>query len=198
MNGQERLAFLTTNYHRLQNLRFAPVFLLFIAGHWFHPTGVSVFMAVTGLCLVLAGCVVWYRLLSAFYQRRYGTVEDMPLEERPSDNSRLILLLVLPLAYFVYRAGENIPNIPVLLVPLYMLSEGLSISNIEIRRSYHFAAGASVLVVILQATIPAMPGHQFFLSFEWVFIGATLLALSVLDHLLLMYCFRQELAGIVV
>jgi hypothetical protein len=192
MNEQERLAFLATNYYGLQGLRFAPVFGLLIASHWFAPSGLGSRAARIGLGLgFLVTCVAWFWLFHRFYERHYGRVVTTPFDDRPIDRTKWFFLLVFPLAYCLRRFG-GITTSAALYLPFYIFCRGLARSNVAIRRSYHLAAAAFLLVVILQATILTMPGHQFFQNFEWPLIGAACLMLCILDHLVLIECFRYR------
>lgn len=190
MNERKRLAFLAANYHSLQTLRFAPVFAFLVVGHWW-PADASIRSDRIALGVVLSICILWYWLLNAFYQQRYGRVETTRFTERPDDKSEWIFLLIIPLAYLLIHFGKISSDFGLLWIPLYIFYRGITSPNLPLRRGYHFAAGVFLLVVIFLSMIPGMDGHQMSLSLKWVSIGAVLLLRSILDHILLMHCFRQ-------
>ena len=64
--------------------------------------------------------------------------------------------------------------------------------NIGFRRPYYMGAGTITLFVALSALFQSMPGHLFFRIYQFMVVGAAMLTVSILDHLLLVRTFRQS------
>jgi hypothetical protein len=184
MNAQERLIFLARNYNRLQNLRLAPFCILLIASPWTDLSRVGIRASSAALCI----CFAWYWLLKKYYRRRYGRIERKPIG--PRDLPYFLTVLIAVLAYFLMRRLGSASESVLLIVPAgFILAEGLAPHNIVLRRTYYLMAGGVFLLTLLPDIFRRMPGHQFFHAYDLSILGAVLLILAILDHILLIRSF---------
>jgi hypothetical protein len=200
MNETERLVFITRNFNRLQNLRFAPVYVLLGASPWVSLIpSVSSGLVGAGVCIVL--CIAWYWLLNQYYKQSYGRVEEKWNREVWQKRRFAMLPLAVPglfTWYFLFRGQHTPPEFILLFVPASILVEGLSYPESALRRPCYVAASAVSLLVLLPGLISSMPGHRFFRVYDFPFLAAVLLILSIFDHLLLVRSFRQSSRAICV
>jgi hypothetical protein len=171
-------------------LRLAPVYLLFIASPWMdlHRVNIRSGLIDLGACALI--CIAWYLLLNRYYKRHYGRIESKWDQDRKPFQWFFVLAYGL-FAYFAFR-GHDLPEQYVLLwVPIFILSEGLSCSNVALRRSYYIVGSAIFLSTLLPALIRSMLGHRFFYIYDFAFFGSILLILSILDHILLTHSFHH-------
>jgi hypothetical protein len=184
MNERD-LLFLTTHYYKLQRLRLAPLFVLFIASPWTDLRRVSIGMGLIALGI----CFSWYLLLNEYYKRHFGRIERKSVYDRRY--FRVLALSYLPFVlYFMIRGQHFLPGLFLLFTASIVLAEAFSSSNIPLRRNYYVLASTLLFLVFIPQTF----GYGVFfqnLDFDISFFGLVGLALSILDHMLLLSFFRR-------
>jgi hypothetical protein len=188
MDEFTRLEFLARHYKRLQGLKFAPLYLFFIASPWMDFNRIDLLKAGLAVCFF----VVWFLAVKQYYKRRYGQIQES-CERRDGSIVGLLPYLGLGLCGVYFLIVRNQFSVYGLLLGNVgaLLSEGLHYSKFTLRRAYYIAAALFSFATVLSAVVEGAPGHQFFQTYEFTFLGATLLLLSILDHLLLVYAFQQ-------
>jgi hypothetical protein len=194
MDEQERLAYLTKHYNRLQNLRFAAFYVFFVFSPWmdFHRISVSVFLLEIGICMA------WFFLMGTYYRRRYGRVKaaSLDLNDWDTRHRAAASLLVygapsLIACYFLFQGQHAPSDLWLLYLPAAMFAEGLFHPGSRLRRSYYLVAAIATSFTVLSYAIGRMPAHRFFHVYYFTFLGSALLLVGIIDHLLLVRSFRQ-------
>jgi hypothetical protein len=183
MDKSSQLTFLARHFNDMRGLRLAPVFVLPMLP-WTRPR-------VWVVVLTVVFCALWFWLWQRHYKQRYGHIVSA---YRPSGSRIATILLILPaIAVFVYYAiirGQLLmPGFWGLYLAAYTGREAIDSVNLQYRRLYYaagtlFLAGSSVLTLLIHGSDVY---HRFFLPS----ICITLLALSLLDHWLLVRTFAQ-------
>ncbi len=188
MDEFTRLEFLARHYKRLQGLQFAPLYLFFIASPWLDFNQIDLLKAGLAVCFFVA----WFLAVKRYYKKRYGQIHES-YERRDGSFFALLPFLALGLCGAYFLIVRSLFSAYGLLVGVVgaLFSEGLHCSKFTLRRAYYVAAGLISFVTMVSAVVESAPGHPFFRTYEFTVLGATLMLLSILDHLLLVYAFQQ-------
>jgi hypothetical protein len=185
MNAPDRLTFLTTRFYRLQTLRFAPLFVLFIAISITHPLEAAWSSRTDGIALVagILFCIAWYLLLNRYYVSHFGRIEPQAQFDRRFGLSYLILGL-LPI-YTIIR-GRHVPvEVGFLMAAAYILGEALYRPSPSTRRWIYIASSTIWLIYLVPAfVLERHPNHSRRVV-GGILFGLSFLILAIVDHITL-------------
>lgn len=189
MEKYDRLSYLTRHYYDLQGLRLAP---LWVAGLLIAPVRSQ--LGVTGKIALAVGFLLvfllWFWLISRYYRTHFGWSKPvLPLFARRTPPRWFHLLFLFALfALILVPAFVPFSVRPSMWVPFYfayMVSNFLFDSEAPRARTICYGAGVTLLIVAGLLGLFRV-GNPLML---FTAMCATMLALAITDHLLLLHLF---------
>lgn len=193
MGEHQRLVFLTANLDRLKGLRAAPFWCFLVLEPWLHWFRRSL----QALGALLAVGVLWFCLLTAYYDRRFGKVSPnrimvdvSPVRPRVRLAVALVILAIDAVLFFLPKPLRNPETDTLFISAIFLAMNGLSDSNVPLRRFYYLVAGVLMLAWLFSIVLLGAPRGSFLDTYALTFVGAAWLAAAVLDHLMLVFLSR--------
>lgn len=182
-------SFLATHYRKLQGLRLAPFWGIFVAEPWMPHRPPLLSFAIAG-CVVILLCIFFYKAIGSYYENKYGILTTTTTFNR--SYAVASAAVILPIFICNLIAGTGIPaGFGVMFMPGYVIGEGFTANNLPFRKAYYILIGLLMAVCAIPAFVPMIFGHRFFAKYLLVVIGAPMLILSIIDHFTLRKSFRQ-------